>query len=294
MFDPSTYAARRRALLDRLSGTGLLMFLGNRTSPINYPDNPYPFRQDSSFLYYWGVDASGYDAVLDLESGTATLYGDAPSLDTVVWTGPQPTPRDYAEEAGVAHTASQQALATDLEAALRADRSVHVLPPYRDTHRRRLHTLLGLDASHQDAYVSRAFVDAVIDQRSVKSEAEVAEVETALETTAALHTEVMRAAVPGTTEQELVGRLTGVVRQRGGRLSFPPICSVRGEVLHNHDYDNTLTDGDLLLLDAGATAPSHYAGDITRVIPVGGTFSGRQRAIYDAVLDAQEMAIFFF
>ena len=291
MFDPSTYAARRHALLDRLSGTGLLLFLGNRTSPINYPDNPYPFRQDSSFLYYWGVDAPGYDAVLDLETGAATLYGDAPSLDAVVWTGPQPTPRDYAEAAGVSHTASQHALATDLEAALHADRRVHVLPPYRDTHRRRLRTLLGLDVSHQDAYVSRVFVDAVIDQRSVKSEAEVEALETALETTAALHTEVMRAAVPGATEQELVGRLTGVVRQRGGQLSFPPICSVRGEVLHNHNYPNTLSAGDLLLVDAGATAPSHYAGDITRVTPVEGTFSGRQRAIYSAVLDAQETAI---
>lgn len=291
MFDASTYATRRHALCERLGTDGVILLLGNRESPANYPANPYPFRQDSSFLYYWGIDAPGYDAVVDGATGTATLYGDAAGLDTVVWTGPQPTPADRAQAAGADRVASASDLARDLDAAVRDGRRVHVLPPYRDTQRRRLQSLLGIDADRLEAYVSTALIDAVVAQRAVKSDAEVAELETALDTTAAAHGAVMRAAVPGATEQALVGRLTGIVRKRGGHLSFPPICSVRGEVLHNHHYDNTLSDGDLLLLDAGATAPSHYAADITRVTPVGGHFGERQRAIYEAVLAAQEAAI---
>lgn len=292
MFDPATYAERRRTLLRHLSDeSGLLLFLGNRESPVNYPDNPYPFRQDSSFLYYWGVDAPTYDAVLDLDTGTATLYGDAASLDTIVWTGPQPTPEDHARAAGIERTASMAKIAEDVDEAIASGRRVHVLPPYRAAHRQRLHDLLGIAPHRTETYVSRAFVEAVIAQRSVKSDAEVAELETAMETTAALHTAVMRAAAADVSEQELVGRLTGIVRKRGGRLSFPPICSVRGEVLHNHTYNHTLSDGDLLLLDAGATSPSHYAGDITRVTPVGGSFDDRQLAVYEAVLAAQEAAL---
>jgi Xaa-Pro aminopeptidase len=290
MFDASTYAVRRRSLLQRMD-SGVLLLLGNRESPVNYPGNPYPFRQDSAFAYYCGVDAPGYDAILDVEAGTTTLYGDAPSLDAVVWTGPQPTPEARAEAAHIEHVASSEDLAADLDAALRAGRRVHVLPPYRDTHRLRLQSLLGLTVDRLEAYVSRLFVDAVVAQRSIKSREEVAELETALNITATLHTDAMRAAAPGVTEQDLVGRLMGTAHAHGGRLSFPPICSVRGEVLHNHNYTNTLSEGDVLLLDAGATAPSLYAGDITRVTPVGGTFSDRQQAVYRAVLDAQETAL---
>jgi Xaa-Pro aminopeptidase len=290
MFDASTYADRRARLADAMP-SGLCLFLGNRESPRNYPDNPYPFRQDSSLLYYLGIDTPGVDAVLDVDTGTTTLYGANPELDEVVWTGPQPSLADRAADAGVSQTAPPNALADDLHAALQRGRRVHLLPPYRDTHRRRIQHLLGICADRVDDYVSDAFVDAVIAQRSTKSDAEIEALEQAVRLTNRMHTEAMHRARPGTTEQEIVGALHGIVHAHGGQLSFPPICSIRGEVLHNHSYDNTLSDGDLLLVDAGGTAPSHYAGDVTRVTPVGGAFSPLQRDLYTAVLDAQEHAI---
>lgn len=290
MFDAATYSSRRARLSEAVP-SGLCLFLGNRDSPRNYPDNPYPFRQDSAFLYYFGLDASGRDAVLDVETGAATLYGADPHVDEIVWTGPQPSLEAEAERVGVAQTAPPPALAERLQAAVRQGRPVHLLPPYRDTHRRRLQALLGICADRVEDYVSEPLVEAVIAHRSTKSPAEIEELERAVTITNRMHREAMRMATPGTDEQEIVGRLHGIAHAHGGRLSFPPICSIRGEVLHNHAYDHTLSDGDLLLVDAGATAPSHYAGDVTRVTPVGGSFSARQRDVYTAVLDAQEHAI---
>ena len=290
MFNAATYTDRRTRLADAVP-SGLCLLLGNRESPRNYPGNPYPFRQDSSFLYYVGVDTPGVDALIDIDAGTTTLYGADPGIDEIVWTGPQPALDDRAAQAGVSHTAAPDALAGDLRAALQDGRSVHLLPPYRDTHRRRIQHLLGLCADRVDDYVSNTFVDAVIAQRSTKSDAEVEALEQAVRITNRMHAEAMRLARPGATEQEIVGALHGLVHAHGGQLSFPPICSIRGEVLHNHAYDHTLSEGDLLLVDAGGTAPSHYAGDVTRVTPVGGSFSPRQRALYAAVLDAQEQAI---
>ncbi len=290
MFDASTYSSRRARLSDALS-SGLCLFLGNRESPRNYPGNPYPFRQDSTFLYYFGLDAPGLDAVLDVETGTATLYGADPEIGEVVWTGPQPSLETQAERVGVAQTAPPSTLDERLQQAVRLGRPVHLLPPYRDTHRRRLQALLGICADRVEDYGSEALLDAVIAQRSSKSEPEIEELEAAVEVTNRMHAEAMRMAAPGTPEQAIAGRLHGIAHAHGGQLSFPPICSIRGEVLHNHAYGNTLQNGDLLLVDAGATAPSHYAGDVTRVTPVGGSFSARQRDVYTAVLDAQEQAI---
>jgi Xaa-Pro aminopeptidase len=258
---------------------------------MNFADNPHPFRQDSTFLYYFGVDAPGLAGVVDVDAGTSTLVGEDPGLDAVVWMGPQPSRADRAEAAGADNHAGWSALADRLETAVRKGRRVHFPPPYREAHRRRLADLLGLRPDAVDAYASEPLVRAVVDQRSTKSEAEVEQIEAALEATAEVHETAMRLAEPGTVEREIAGRLTGIARAHGGELSFPPTCSVHGEVLHNHAYTNTLAEGDLLLVDAGATSPLHYAGDVTRVTPVGGSFTGRQRDLYRAVLDSQAAAI---
>ena len=292
MFSPSTYPRRRRTLLNAEQlESGLILLLGNEQTAMNYRDNPYPFRQDSSFLYYFGIDVPGLDGVLDIDRGTACLYGDDPSLDDVVWMGERPSVREYAEQAGVSTVASRSALQEDLTDALAADRSIHVLPPYRSNHYLRLNDLLNVPPTHADAYASDALVHAVVDQRLRKSEAEVEQLEAALETTAQMHEYAMQAATPGITEREVAGGLTGIAEKKGRGLSFRPTCSVHGEVLHNHEYSNELREGDLLLVDAGAASPLHYAGDITRVTPVSGSFTARQRAIYEAVLDAETTAI---
>ena len=290
MFDPSVYRARRRRLASSVS-SGLILLLGNRESPMNAAANPYPFRQDSTMLYYTGLDEPGVDVVLDADDGSATLYGSDPDLETTVWMGPQPSLADRADAAGLPETGSPSDLADDLSTAIRGGRSVHFLRPYREEHRRRLRSLLGITGGRTDDYASTELTRAVIDQRSVKSEAEIRELEQAVASTAAIHEYALSMARPGRRECEIAGLLSGLARSRGGELSFQPTCSVHGEVLHNHDYTHTMADGDLLLVDAGATSPLHYAGDVTRVVPVGGSFNDRQRAVYDAVLDAQVTAI---
>jgi Xaa-Pro aminopeptidase len=292
MFSPSIYRDRRRTLLaSERPAAGVVLLLGNEESAMNYRDNPYPFRQDSTFLYYLGVDVPGLAAIIDLDEGTTRLYGDDPDLDDVVWMGERPSMEAYAERAGVSTTASRSALADDLGSAIRQGRPVHFLPPYRQNHYHRLRALLGLCPDRTDAYASSSLIRAVVDQRSVKSTEEIEQLETAVTVTARMHEHAMGRATPGRTERQIAGALSGIAEAEGRGLSFRPTCSVQGEVLHNHMYSNALSDGDLLLVDAGAASPLHYAGDVTRVTPVGGSFSDRQRALYEAVLDAQTAAI---
>ena len=292
MFSPTTYHARRQRLLaDERLDRGLVLLLGNEQTAMNYEDNPYPFRQDSTFLYYLGIDEPGFAAVLDLEEGGTTLYGPTLSLDDIVWMGDRPSLADYGAQADVDETAPRSDLAERMASALESGRPIHFLPPYRDRHHTQLEHLLGIRASAQERYASDSLIQTVIDMRSQKSEDEVEALEQALATTAEMHEHAMRHATPGTSERAIAGAMGGIAEQQGAGYSFRPTCSVHGEVLHNHSYDGTLTPGDLLLVDAGAAAPSHYAGDITRVTPVGGSFSDRQARLYRAVLAAQEAAI---
>lgn len=292
MFDASTYRARRSQLVQTVRPTtGLILLLGNRDCPMNYGENPYPFRQDSTFLYYIGIDRPDLYATIDLDEGSTTLFGRNPRLDDIVWTGEQESIEDAASAAGIDHVDTPSALKETVTAALANDRPVHILPPYREEHRVRYADLLDVPIEHVESCVSEPLIEAVVEQRSRKTQLELAELEMALETTARMHDHVLRRAVPGVTEQQLYGAIVGLAISEGVSLSFPPTCSVRGEVLHNHSYSNTLENGDLLLLDAGATSPLQYAGDITRVTPVGGFFSDRQRVVYEAVLAAEQAGL---
>lgn len=290
MFPAPTYVSRRRELANQL-GDGLILLLGNEEAPMNYDGNPYPFRQDSTFLYYTGLDQPGLACIIDTGTGATTLYGDHAGLDEVVWTGPKPSVAERAEVAGIGQTGTRSDLADDVQEALGTDRTVHLLPPYRDRHRIQLGDLLDIDPRQTDAQTSSALIRAVVEQRALKSNEELRELKQAVEITKTMHETAMRMASPGRTEQEIAARLTGLAQSGGGELSFPVTCSIRGEILHNHHYANPLLDEDLLLVDTGATSSMHYAADVTRVTPVSGQFTDRQRAVYEAVLDAQETAI---
>lgn len=289
-FDASVYAQRRQHLARRID-SGLLIFLGNEAVPMNYAANVYPFWQDGTFLYYWGLATPGLAAIIDLDENREVLFGHDPSIDEVVWTGPVPSLQARAERVGAAENQPFAAAEAVVRAAVEADRPVHILPPYRAQHRQTLGDWLGVAPAVVDERTSASFVEAVIAQRVAKSSAEVKEIETALKHAHALHTRAMQETQPGVEEQALAGALEGIVRSRGGHLAFPPIVSVRGEVLHNHPTDHEMQAGEMMLCDVGATAPSQYASDITRVTPVSGRFTERQRAIYQMVLDAQEQAI---
>lgn len=261
---------------------------------MNYAANLYPFRQDSTFLYFWAVNQPGLAALIDIDEDTDTLFGDEQSMDDVVWSGPLPSIAERAATADVSTVAPRGDLAGRVTAALAAGRTVHFLAPYRAEHREVLATLLDLDVSTLAVTRSEAFHKAVIAQRAHKSDEELADIESAVNVSREMYAVAMRTVGQqghGTREYEVVAAVTAVAMSRGCRLSFPPICSVHGETLHNPYHRNPLTKGDVMILDSGVETPHHYASDITRTIPVGGTFSTQQRSLYEMVLRAQTASL---
>lgn len=277
------HAERRVRLQAQMKG-GLLLLLGNDESPMNYGDNAYAFRQDSSFLYFTGVNRPGCAMVMDLDEDRTTLFADDPTVDDLVWTGPQPTARDLAREAGITDTAPMSVLGEVLRKAQSSGRPVHFLPPYRAEHRIQLQDLLGLPGSGQAAAASVPFIQAVTELRIRKSAGEVVEIERAVNVSVDMHLAAIAMARPGMKEAEIAARVTQIAQAAGYGLSYPVIATVHGEVLHNHHYHHELQAGQLFLLDAGAETPGGYAGDLTSTFPVDRTFTARQRDIHNLVL----------
>lgn len=287
MFDPLTYSKRRQRLAATVK-SGVVLLLGHHDSPMNYVENIYPFRQDSTFLYYVGLEKTQIAAVIDVDSGESTLYARPPTIDDVIWSGPQHSLEDLARKSGVEHAAPRTSLKSALDRARAQGRAVHILPPYRAETRLWLNDLLGDSASSKP---SVELIRAVVAQRSAKEPQEIAEIESALGVTAHMHKTAMQLARSGIYEITIAGRVESIAIAKGGRLAYPCIFTRNGEVLHNHNYHQELKDGDLVVHDSGASSRRHYASDITRTIPVSGRFDKRQRVIYTAVLVALEQAL---
>lgn len=293
VFPSEIYVERRARLRDTMihAGGGVLLFTGNDDSPMNYPANAYPFRQDSSFLYFFGLDAPGLAAIIDLDEGREIFFGDDPTVDDIVWTGPQPSLRERCEPVGIRETMTRGALGEYLRVALEKGRKIHYLPTYRAGQRARLVQWLGINDRQVDAQVSVELIRGVVAQRSFKSPEEIEQIELAIAVTQEMQALAMRRARAGAIEFEIAGAMEGLAYARGMRLAFPTIFSVRGETLHNLVQNRVLRAGDLAVNDCGAESSFHYAGDMTRTLPIGGRFSTRQREIYQIVLNAQERAI---
>lgn len=289
MFNKETYIRRRKALKNQMK-SGLILILGHNDAPFNYSDNTYGFRQDSTFLYFFGIDHQGFAGLIDLDSGEEFLYGDDVSMSGIIWMGPQPLVRERAERIGVPCTFELSALELKIKQAIAQGRKIHFTPPYRGENQMWLSDLLGIHHRRVAEYASTELIQACIALRSVKEPCEIAELEAHMRVAYDMHTTAMRWAREGVTEQHITGLIEGISLSGGGMVSFPVICSVRGETLHNHHHDNILRKGDLLLVDAGSESPMHYATDHTRTTPVGGKFSDRQKEIYQIVLDANNTA----
>ena len=290
MFDPRTYTERRRRLQAQFD-TGVLLFLGNEESPMNYAGNTYHFRQDSTFLYYFGLNQPGLAAVIDVDNDRAAIYGADLTIDDIVWTGPLPTVAEQAALAGVEHTAPPRALDEFLQDAVAQGRPIHFLPPYRPENQIKLFRWLGIHPDRAAASASVPFIRAVVEMRAVKCAEEIEEIEKAVNVSVDMHLAGMRMARAGMTEAEIMARVTEIALAAGGNLSFPVIATIHGETLHNHFYGNTVRSGGLFLLDAGAETARGYAGDLTSTFPVDKTFTPRQRDLYDLVLRAQLAAV---
>jgi len=290
MFSRTTYEQRRARLQSRFDD-GLLLFLGNTESPMNYADNCYPFRQDSTFLYYFGLDQPELAAVIDLEEGRTVIFGDELTIDHIVWMGNLPTIAERAALVGVSETRPRAALAEVVKGAVATGRPVRFLPPYRADNSILLSGLLGLPLTALADSASVEFIRAVIAQRAVKSDDEIAEIEKAVNTSVDMHTAAIRMARPGMRESEIAAEVERIAVAAGGRISFPVIATIHGETLHNHDHGNTLSQGDLFLLDCGAETALGYAGDLSSTFPVGARFDDRQLVIYELELAAYEAAV---
>lgn len=290
MFETSVYKNRRARLKEKVK-SGLVLILGNGEAPANYTDNTYKFRQDSSFLYFFGLNQPGFAGVIDIDSGDEYLFGNDVDMDDIIWMGPQPSVKDMAARAGVSKTAPFARLADCMKTAISQGRRIHFLPPYRFRNMLLLEELLGIRPALVKNYASLELIKAVVDLRSVKEPCEIEEITKACNIGYEMHTAAMRNCNPGVKEQYIAGLIEGIAASYGSMVSFPVILSQNGETLHNHDHSQILQEGRMMLTDAGAEEVSHYCSDFTRTVPVGGKFLTRQKEVYNIVLAANNKAI---
>ncbi|MBO4906878.1 MAG: aminopeptidase P family protein [Bacteroidaceae bacterium] len=290
LFDKQTYTARRTRLQQSV-GSGLILILGNNDSPMNYPANAYKFRQDSSFLYFTGQHREGLALLIDADNGEEWLFGDDISLDDIVWFGAVDSVAEMAAQSGIVHSAPMTSLADFIKQHTAKGRQLHFLPPYRYDTMIQLMDLTGIHPSQQRESASIQLIKAVIEQRAVKSLAEIEEIEKACAIGYEMHTTAMRLCRPGVTEQEIAGTLAGIAQAKGCSVSFQTILSMHGEIQHGYPSPRPLEAGRLMLCDAGAETNENYCSDNTRVTPISGKFTQRQRDIYQIVLDAHDKVV---
>jgi Xaa-Pro aminopeptidase len=290
MFSSTIYSDRRNRLKS-LVQSGIILLPGNTESPYNYPANTYHFRQDSNFLYFFGLDHPNLAGVIDLDEDTEIIFGNDVDIDDIIWMGPQPSMAERSSKVGVRSTAPLKGLFDYIQGAVAKGRTIHFTAPYRGETYIMLESLVNIPVAKIRDHVSVDLIKAIVQLRSVKDQFEIEEIEKAVDIAWEMHTTAMRMAMPGRIEREIAGTIEGISLSRGGPVSFPVILSIHGETLHNHYHGNILKKGRMMVTDAGAETTRHYASDITRTVPVGGKFDDRQRDIYEIVLKANMDAI---
>ncbi len=285
MFTKQTYMARREQLRKDV-GHGIIIIPGNHEAPCNYTDNTYYFRQDSTFLYFFGLQREDLVGVLDCETGKDYLFANDYDIDDIIWTGVLPSVSELAASVGVANSGDLKALQNCCDKAVANGTKVHYIAPYRADIALQLSRLLGIKTTGVNRYASMPLTMACIKQRSIKSAEEIAEIEKAIGTAYNMHTQAMKLGQEGRYEYELAGVMQGEAAKGNGPLSFPIIMTIHGETMHNHSHNNKLVKGRMVVMDAGCETAMNYCSDITRSIPVGGHFDARQKTIYELVLAA--------
>jgi len=289
MFEKKVYVQRRSALKSKLN-SGILLFLGNEDSPMNFKDNIYHFRQDSTFLYYFGINEPSLAAIIDLDEDETILFGNEMGIDDIVWMGRQKTLAEKSADSGLSNVIPLDQLDIYLKKYQAKNRTVHFLPPYRPENKIKLANWFDIPIDQFKEHASLSFIKAVVAQRSIKSAEEIAELDRAASISADIHLMVMQQAKAGMYERELAANIQNEALASGGNLAYPVILTVQGEILHNHYYGNQLKEGQLVLNDSGVETALGYAGDLTRTFPVSKTFSAEQKDVYDIVLSAYHHA----
>lgn len=278
MFAKETYI-NRRAALKKSVGSGIMLFFGNEECGMSYEDNTYHFKQDSSFLYFFGLNYAGLAAVIDIDEDKEIIFGNELTIDDIVWMGTQPTLHEKAHRVGISETRPSADLKSYLEKAAVKGQTIHYLPVYRAEHRIKLQNLLGIFPGTEQPSVT--FIKGIVNLRNYKTAEEIVELERACDVTADMHIEAIRTARVGMHEYEVAAALEAVAQANGCRISFPTITTVNGQTLHNHYHGNIIKDGDMLLIDAGAETEMGYCGDMSSTVCAGNRFTSRQKEIYD-------------
>ncbi len=290
MFAANIYKQRRNTLVQKIKN-GLLFFPGNTEVPYNYPANTYTFRQDSNFLYFFGLSQPDLAAVIDCNTGKEYLFGNDVEMDDIIWMGKQPLMQELAASVGVENSFPFSKLEDFLKNAQQKGQKIHYAPPYRSEIKILLHSLLRIDISQLKEKSSVDLISAIVSLRSIKDLLEIQEIDKMVDIAYLMHTTSMKMAKPGIIERQIAGTLEGISSSHGAPVSFPVILSMDGQTLHNHNHSNILQSGRLMVTDAGSESVMNYCSDITRTIPVGGKYSSAQKDIYNIVLKANTESI---
>lgn len=296
MFSKEVYARRRQTLVAKMADSaaegkrGIALFIGNTEAPAQYKDNCYKFRQDSTWLYFFGIDQPLYAAIIDLDNGNETIFANDVEIGDIIWMGPQPSVASVAVSVGVEKSAPYTDLNAAVAKVLAEGRPVHFVKPSRYYNTLKIASLLGCGTDEVAGRFSLALTKAIISMRLVKEDCEIEAIDDACNLGYEMHTVARNSIVPGIIEQEIVGKMDGVTLSKGWGVSFPTILTQHGETLHNHLHDKIIEPGKLMVIDAGAESNVHYASDFTRTYPTSGKFTAKQREIYQIVCDCNEFA----
>lgn len=290
MFDKTIYQERRKILKGKVD-KGLILLFGNEESPMNYTDNTYHFRQDSTFLYYFGIQRPELVALIDIDNDREIIFGEEYTVEDYVWRGPQPTIADLAGNCGVTDVRAPGKLKQLLDQAKNLGQMIHFLPLYRPENMIKLQAIAGISPEEVAGKCSINLIKAVVNQRELKSSEEIAELEAAVNVSVDMHVAAMKFIKPGMTEAQVAAEIHKIALAAGGNISFPIIATIDGQTLHNHYHGNTIREGDLFLIDAGYESPMGYAGDLSSTVPVSRKFTSVQKDIYQLTLDAHQASI---
>jgi Xaa-Pro aminopeptidase len=290
MFNKSIYVSRRNTLKQKM-GSGLILLFGNNDAPNNYPSNTYRFRQDSCFLYYFGQRREGLVGVIDVDNDKEYIFGNDIDIDDIIWYGFVPSVKDLAAEVGVAHTAPMSELKTLIDKAKSQGQEIHFVPQCRHDLMIQLADLVGIHPLQSKEKASVRLIKAIVDMRAVKQPEEIAELKAAADIGYLMHTTAMKECRPGRSEKYVAGIIEGIAMSLGDRYAFQSILSMHGEIQHGYPSHTPMEAGRLMLCDAGAESKENYCSDNTRVTPISGKFTQRQRDIYMAVEAAHDWVI---
>lgn len=290
LFETAVYTRRRSQLIKKMS-SGLIILMGNEESSMNYKDNWYPFRQDSNFLYYFGINTGSLAAVIDADSGEEIIFGNELTIEDIVWTGPLPSLEEMAAAVGVSKTKPYNQIETIIRNAINSGRQIYFTPPYRPENKIKLAQWLQVAVDAVSEMASVLLIKAIISQRESKEECEVEEMHKASIISADMHLAAMRYAKAGMKEYEVMAKVKEAAYAQNASLSFHPIVTIHGETLHNVYSGNTIHEGQIVLCDAGAATDMNYAGDLTCTFPVGKKFTDKQKEIYEIVLHAHQTSV---